>query len=378
MNYFELIQVAFFIAYVILILYFFWGWHLIPSEKEENEQKNQIPFSILISARNEADCILENLNNLRQQTYSINLFEVIVINDYSTDGTLEIVVDFKKRYPEFPIQVVDLKNHPSISNKKQAITLGVEMATHDWILLTDADCTRQANWMQALNQFLIKNPHLNFVYAPVCLLATNWFEKLQALEFTGLLGIGAGSIQLSTPNMCSAANLAFHKAAFTAVNGYEGNQHIASGDDEFLMHKIHHKMPGTLAFLKDFRAIVYTRSASNVKQFVEQRKRWVSKSTKYENKSITGILIGAYLLNLFIAFDLLMLVWDFNTFKLGVELLVVKTLIEGLFIYSVLKFFKTELYIWLLPIAAPLHVLYVIVIGFLANSKTYHWKGRIH
>jgi hypothetical protein len=111
---------------------------------------------------------------------------------------------------------------------------------------------------------------------------------------------------------------------------------------------------------------------------VEQRKRWVSKSTKYENKSIIGILIGAYLLNLFIAFDLLMLFGDFNTFKLGLELLVVKTFIEGLFIYSVLKFFKTDSYIWLLPIAAPIHVLYVIIIGFLANSKTYHWKGRIH
>ncbi len=378
MNYFELIQIILLIAYLLLILYFFMGWGLIEPPIEFNKEGKHHQFSIIISARNEAGSIEENLNDLLKQSYSIAHFELIVINDHSEDSTLTILHQFKEANPTFPIQIVDLNFYPVVSNKKQAITLGVELAKFEWIVLTDADCTRHQNWLSALNCLINKQSQLNFIYAPVCLKATNWFEKLQALEFAGLLGIGAGSIKLNTPNMCSAANLAFKKEAFNRVNGYEGNQHIASGDDEFLMHKIHKMFPGSLSFLKDATAIVYTKAAPDLKQFIEQRKRWVSKSTKYENKTITLILIGAYVLNLMIAFDLIMLVWDINWFKLGVQMLCLKTIIEGLFLYSVLKFFKIESYIWFLSIAAPMYVIYVIVIGLLANIKSYHWKGRIH
>jgi len=378
LNYLDIILLILTLGYIVLILYFYTGWLKINKHFEKEETPASTKFSILISMRNEAHCVLENMTNLFQQNYPLHLFELVLINDHSTDNTLEIITDFKNLHPELPISVIDLSKESGVKNKKQAITKGIEHAKFDWIVLTDADCIREATWLQAVNRLLSHKKHLNFVYAPVVLQANNWFEKLQSLEFSGLLGIGAGSIQLSNPNMCSAANLIFRKSIFNQVEGYKGNEQIASGDDEFLMHKIHVKFPGTLAFLKDREAIVSTKSASNLNEFMEQRKRWVSKSTKYENKSITFILVAAYLFNLLLVFYLSYGIVELGFLKLGIFVLLMKTFLEGLFIFSVLKFLKLESYIWYLPIAAPFHLLYVIAIGFLANTKKYHWKDRTH
>ena len=378
MNYLDIVLLILTLGYVVMILYFYSGWLKIIQHKGNENIAESNKFSILISMRNEAHCILENLTNLIQQNYPLTHYELILINDHSTDNTLEIITDFKIAHPELAISVIDLSRESGVKNKKQAITKGIEIAKYDWIVLTDADCSRDATWLSAINRLLAQKNHINFVYAPVVLQATNWFEKLQSLEFSVLLGIGAGSIQLSNPNMCSAANLIFRKSIFTQVEGYKGNDQIASGDDEFLMHKIHVKFPGTIAFLKDSKAIVKTKAASTLTEFVEQRKRWVSKSTKYENKNITFILIAAYLFNLLLVFYLSYGIIAFSFLKIGICVLILKTLVEGLFIFSVLKFIKLESYIWYLPIAAPFHLLYVITIGLLANTKQYQWKDRTH
>ncbi len=378
MNNLDLTLLILTIGYLVMIGYFYFGWVKIPKIKNKQQAELNSQFSILISLRNEAHCIHENLVNLFQQNYPVDLFELILINDHSTDNTIDIITNFKNLHPAFPIQIIDLSKDSSIKNKKQAITIGIENAKYDWIVLTDADCTREVTWLQALNRYLSQNMQLNFVYAPVVLQANNWFEKLQSLEFSGLMGIGAGSIQLSNPNMCSAANLIFKKRIFNEVEGYKGNEQIASGDDEFLMHKIHLKFPGTLAFLKDKEALVFTKAASTLNELIEQRKRWVSKSTKYENKYITLILVAAYIFNLLLVFYLVYGLFEMSFLKTGILLFLCKTLAEGLFIFSVLKFLKLESYIWYLPIAAPLHLFYVITIGLLANTKKYHWKERTH
>lgn len=378
MHYIEFILYVLLLGYGLLIVYFLIGWLKIPKRNSAVKSDEYNSFTVIISARNEAHCIGKNLQNLFQQTYPLQFFEVIIINDHSTDNTLEVLHLFQSEYQQYPIRIIDLSQYPAVSNKKQAITLGVEMASYNWIILTDADCIRHHNWLQSVNNFIAQHSAVQLIYAPVVLQANNWFEKLQSLEFSGLLGIGAASIQMGRPNMCSAANLVFKKKVFEQVNGYQGNQHIASGDDEFLMHKIHKQFPGTLAFLKDSESIVSTSSAPTLNDFIEQRKRWVSKSTKYENKGITLILVGAYLLNLLILLFILLLVIDLHYAVIGIGVLLIKTIIEGVFLYRVLKFFRIESYIWLLPLAAPLHVIYVVVIGLLANSKSYQWKGRIH
>lgn len=356
------------VFYVLLISIYHIGWVLIPYYKTK-PLKAKLSFSILIPVRNEENYIQNCLLSLIKQEYT-GAFEILVIDDYSTDNTRQVVEEFIKSHPSHPIKLYQLSNYPqAMEVKKAAITFGVSQSQFDYIILTDADCVRGENWLKTIHGFIEENKSI-MIYAPVMFNAGNTFERIQALEFSGLVAIGGAAIRLKNPNMCSAANLIFAKQAFYEVGGYHGNEDIASGDDEFLLHKIFKLYPQHVHFLKNRNAIAYTTSNASLKQLAEQRKRWVSKSMKYENRYITAILVAAYLFNFSLVVNLFL---DFYT---GLILLGVKTLVEGVFLFNVMSFFSKRRYLLLLPLAEVFHIIYVIIIGIWANVTTYQWKER--
>lgn len=360
------------ILYSLLILFYWYGWSRMREFKEHFEPI--VKFSIVIPARNEAEHISKCLDGILDQDYPDALFEIIVVNDHSSDNTAEVVDSYKVKYNN--ITLLDAAQLGS-TNKKGAITAAVDIAANDYIILTDADCTHPKTWLQSINSFVQSTGGL-MLYAPVIFKANNWFEKIQSLEFAGLVGIGGSAIALKNPNMCSAANLIFTKNVFKEVDGYYDNEHIGSGDDEFLLHKVFKKYPERVHFLKDKRAIVNTSANTSIKALVNQRRRWVSKSTKYENRYITAILVGAYLFN-FSIFAFLVLSPLNKSFLIhGLTILGCKTLVEGLFLNSLARFFSIRPYMLLLPLAEPFHILYVLIIGIWANITSYQWKGRNH
>ena len=355
--------------YVSLILAYFIAWKRIPYFTFQDAPHSE-KFTILIAMRNEEHAVHECLQSIIQQNYPASHVEVIVINDYSTDGTAEAVSDFKLAHPEFTIQLLHMRDDPLKGRKKKAaITYGISKSSGNYIILTDADCVRGKNWLSTINSF-IGSTQSKMIYAPVLFKAETLFEKLQSLEFAGLVAIGGAAIEIKNPNMCSASNLIFEKSVFYEVDGYSGSENIASGDDEYLLHKVFKKHPNHIHFLKHRDAIVTTAANTTLVELINQRRRWVSKSTKYDNKYITAILVAAYLFNLSIVLNIVL-----NPL-VGCILLGIKALTEGLFLYDVLKFFKRKTYILFLPLAEPFHILYVLIIGIWANIGTYNWKGR--
>ncbi|MFI5221179.1 MAG: glycosyltransferase [Bacteroidia bacterium] len=357
--------------YTLLILFYWIGWSRIKEFvvlKTGNEKNSA--FSILIPARNEAHAIAKCLQDIFDQDYPVENFEVIVINDHSTDGTNNEVERFIEKKHTSNVKLLQMHDDPEKRKlKKAAITFGISRAKNKFIILTDADCERGKEWLFTIDRFLDQTKS-KMVYAPVEFKAHTIFEKIQAMEFAGLVGIGAAAIELKNPNMCSAANLIFEKTVFDEVEGYKGYDGLASGDDEFLMHKVFKMYPGDVHFLKNPNAIVYTSANVSLEQLTDQRRRWVSKSTKYGNRYITAILAGAYLFNASIVINL------FMDFKSGIIQLIIKTVIEFLFLIGVLRFFRQKNYLLFLPLAELFHILYVLVIGIWANTGTYTWKGR--
>jgi cellulose synthase/poly-beta-1,6-N-acetylglucosamine synthase-like glycosyltransferase len=331
---------------------------------------NQETFTILIAMRNEEQVVNDCLTSIIEQNYPSSKFEIIVIDDFSTDNTSAVASHFISDHPEYAIRLLHMQDDPLQGRKKKAaITFGISKASGKYIILTDADCIRGKNWLSTINSF-IDSTRSKMIYAPVLFKAQNIFEKLQSLEFAGLVAIGGAAIEIKNPNMCSASNLIFEKDVFMEVDGYAGSENIASGDDEYLLHKVFKKHPNLVHFLKNRDAIVTTAANTTIVELINQRRRWVSKSTKYDNKYITAILVAAYLFNLSILLNLLI-----NPIVGGI-MLATKALTEGLFLYDVLKFFKRKSYILFLPLAEPFHILYVLVIGIWANLGTYNWKGR--
>jgi len=364
------------VFYCGLILIYFFGWLKIKRFVALDNSSQKDFFSIIVTARNEEANISACLKSLINQEFPNYLFEIIIIDDHSTDSTFNIsrklIEGFESKINTVLIRLSDL---PEITQKKAAITYGVNQAKGRYIILTDADCTREKNWLRTISAFAEKNES-KLIYAPVIFKATNIFEKIQELEFAGLLGIGAAAIELKYPNMCSAANLVFEKSAFNHVEGYKGNSNLASGDDEFLMHKIFKVFPDKVHFLKSHEAIVTTNASNSLNELAQQRKRWVSKSTKYQNRFITAILVMAYMFNLSILLNLLLGFINSEFFFIGICQLMAKAIIEGIFLYSVLHFFKRSTLLVFLPLAEVFHIIYVLIIGIWANIGTYNWKGR--
>ncbi len=374
MSFWEIICYSLALGYAFLILIYYMGWLLIPKSNHSFRSEPKHAFSILVPARNEEkyieDCVLGIIN----QDFPLDLFELLVLDDHSTDNTVKVVAEIQSKYPEVSLRIV-LATELGISGKKEMITRGISLAKNPYIILTDADCTRDKEWLKAIDQFF-QNHQIQFVYAPVFFGSGNFFEKAQSLEFAGLVGIGGSAIQLKNPNMCSAANLIFTKSIFETVKGYEGNEHIANGDDEYLLHKVFKEVPNEVAFLKDYRAVVRTSPNATISALAQQRRRWVSKSTKYENRYITAILIGAYFYNLSMPINLIMGFWDNQFWQILLVQFVIKMISEGLMLGVVLRFFKETKLLLLLPLVQPFHIFYVIIIGIWANINTYTWKER--
>lgn len=355
--------------YVSLILAYFIAWKRIPYFNIK-QTLNHETFSILIAMRNEEAVVNDCLTTIINQQYPTSAFELIVIDDHSTDQTSDRVAAFIDAHPQYNIRLLHMENDPLKGRKKKAaITFGISQAKYKYTILTDADCVRGENWLNTINSF-INQTQSKMVYAPVLFKANTLFEKLQSLEFAGLVAIGGAAIEIKNPNMCSASNLIFEKEVFHEVDGYAGSENIASGDDEYLLHKVFKKHPNHIHFLKHRDAIVTTAANTTIVELINQRRRWVSKSTKYDNVYITAILVAAYLFNLSIVLNL------FINPQAGLILLAIKALTEGVFLYDVLKFFRRKTYILFLPLAEPFHILYVLVIGIWANIGTYNWKGR--
>jgi cellulose synthase/poly-beta-1,6-N-acetylglucosamine synthase-like glycosyltransferase len=176
--------------------------------------------------------------------------------------------------------------------------------------------------------------------------------------------------------MSNGANLAFRKNAFLEVGGYTGTEHLATGDDYLLMNKIKKASPGGIAYLKTTNAVVTTAPQRTWKNFVQQRIRWASKSGKYSDNRLTGILSLVYIFNLVM---LVIGIWGFFNpylWHLALAMIIVKIAAESFFILPVARFFHKEGVLKYFPFLQPLHVIYIVATGFMGFIGKYEWKGR--
>ena len=363
------ITIVLFVVYCILILFYRAIWNSVP-DFISSLATSSTNISVIIAARNEEENIGNLLMSLQNQSYPRHLFEIIVVNDHSTDNTFAIVKKFSDVIL-INLEIVDINSY-----KKKAIETGIAAANGDFIITTDADCRVPVHWLKTLASFKEEKKAV-FIAAPVVFENDeSLFQIFQSLDFLTLQGITAAAVYKKFHNMCNGANLAYERKVFYEVGGFAGIDNIASGDDMLLMHKISLKYPDKIFYLKSKDAIVTTQPAKSWKEFFNQRIRWASKSTHYADKKIFGVLLLVYLFNLSLLALLVAGCWIHFLWLGFVCLLIVKTTIEFIFIYPVAKFFNKQKLLNLFFFFQPLHILYVVIAGWLGQSGNVEWKGR--
>ncbi len=368
-----------------IILFYRQSWLQIKDFSSTSNIKvsNPVFISVIIAARNEEKSIEGCLSSIIKQTYPENLFEIIIVNDHSSDATVSIAHSFKKDN----IKIINLENFVGTtivnSYKKLAIEIAINSARGNLIVTTDADCIVTKEWLETIAAFYSQYDPV-FIAAPVVYsdpLSTDskfikFLKIFQSLDFLSLQGITGASVNKKFHNMCNGANLAYAKKAFAEVSGFEGISNIASGDDMLLMHKIQKLYLNKVGYIKSNKVIVETQPANSLREFMNQRIRWASKADKYTDSKITSVLLLVYFFNLWVLIVGICAFFSLSYFYLFIVLLIVKTIVELFFLFPVAIFFgKKKLLWWFFP-AQPFHIFYIVMAGWLGKFGSYTWKER--
>jgi len=381
-----IISLLLFTGYALLIIFYTVSWKQIPRFVPSFNQlanEDSVKISIIIPARNEAANIKACLDSICRQSYPAHLFEVLVIDDHSTDDTASIV----KNYQATNIRLISLQdvlqNGIINSYKKKAVEIAISTATGQLMVTTDADCIVPKKWLQTIAEFYSQTS-VALIVMPVAFLPITQSDVLgakllsifQSLDFMVLQGITGASVYKKAHSMCNGANLAYTKKVFEEVGGFKGIDHIASGDDMLLMHKIFGLYPEKVLFIKSPEVIVQTQPAPNLKAFFNQRIRWASKADKYDDKRIFAVLLLVYFFNGWLMGLIIVSLFLNSIFYYTLGLIVAKTLVELLFLIPVAAFFSNSKLLVYFPFAQPFHILYTLVAGWLGKFGSFSWKGR--
>lgn len=360
------------LLYAALFFYYTKEWNKLPCFKPKSKTDDYRYISVIVPARNEEKNISALLAALSQQTYPKEFFEIIVLDDFSTDATAQMV----KEFPLPNLRLLQPASTPGLSSKKKAIETGIQNAKGELIVTTDADCIPSQNWLSIMNAFFVTT-NAAFIAAPVKFLHNESFLQIfQTIDFLTLQGITAASVSSNFHSLCNGANLAYKKEAFYEVRGFEGIDKVATGDDMLLLYKIWKKYPGRVFYLRSTDAIVTTQPMYTWKQFYRQRKRWASKSLIYDDYRIITVLALVLVVNFFFTGLMIAALFDNLYWWYVLGFWITKTIIELPFVYSVARFYNEQKLMKYFFFFQPVHCLYTVIVGVLSQFGQYEWKGR--
>lgn len=399
MSFFPIALLALAAGYALLLGSAAYGFAKA-TRRSSDAHLQENPFvSVVVPARNEEASIGACLDSILANDYPA--FEVIVVNDASTDRTAEVVRRYRSAGAEYApsarryasheqlvtadasstwasqhptenptVQLVSTYAQTDRAHKKFALARGVDEARGEIILTTDADCTVPPSWIRSMIRGF--DAGTGVVTGPVLYREPkSLFGRIQALEFLGLVALGAGFVGIGRPHLCNSANLAYRRHAYEDVGGYEGLEDVSTGDDEMLMHKMAYESPWRVRTCMDAEAAVETDASRSLGEFFAQRRRWASAHARYPHRKFTVVSVLCYLFFVGIGAAAVLGAWE-----LLAAALVVKICAEASVLRPATRQFGRERLLPLLIPAQIVHIPYILIIGLAGTVGGYEWKGR--
>ncbi len=280
---------ALLIFLLLVIPFYLQLWLLVAKEENTNPTNSTSPISVVIPFRNERDN-LEILKNCIDSLVLIAGDEIIFVDDQSSDEGFDLLNNLRSE-----CRLVTIPPGKQ-GSKKEALKLGINLAKNEWILSLDADCTMSSEWINAWRTEIRDNR--DFIAGQVALSsATNsMLELFNSAEQLTLQTLSKSSINRKTPMLCSGANLMFRKSIWESTGAYKSHLYVSSGDDVLFMKDVA-SIGGNIDFANNTNCTVSTVSISSFKEWLQQRLRWMSKTSHIAgiNSRFHGILLVAWL-----------------------------------------------------------------------------------
>jgi len=356
------------LLYVVLIVLLTVG--LVQSSAGHNQAFGQLaqPVSVVVAFRNEASNLTRLLEALSRQTLDADKWELIMVDDGSTDGGDKVAQSFHNLTG---LRLVKLQK--GITGKKQALLFGVELARFNLVAITDADCVPSATWLNDISRRA--NGYALLQGCVVVERNSNLLSWFEALDYASLMAVSAGSFGLKRPVVAASANLAFRKDMIN-VCPETLRVDVASGDDMFLLHEAKKGHSNNMLFTTDLTGSVLTRFDGGFVGAIRRRRRWASKAPAYTDSET--ILVGLIVLvfNLWLLVLLMICPFNLATFNLLVGSWLVASLVNFCLLFIYLKRtnqLKLMLVFLPLQLIYPIYLCTVAISGFAGGQN---WKGR--
>jgi len=357
-------------GYAALLYWIMKGWDETNEWEVPQSHIVSTPVTVIVAARNEEQHIERLIESLLGQNIPKHLLTIIIIDDQSTDNTNQIA----QRYASEHLQILKTTEN---GGKKAAIALGVNTATTDIIICTDADCIAPPNWLRLMLSFYEINKPA-FLAGPIVYKTDRTLlQRFQYLDGVGNMGLTAAGIHHKRYYLANGANMLFERAAFDAVGGY-ANDSVASGDDMMLVQKIAAINPDKVSFLKSNEAAILTEPVKSVAELIVQRKRWASKSKHYSDKGIVWVQAYVFLVIVALVTNLILIPFT-NGLSLYsfMFLLSLKLTIDFLYLSRLAAYFGDRKPLKSFFKASLWSIIYILWASLSAILPgTYQWKGR--
>lgn len=368
-----LILLLFLLVYVVTILQLIVGFDRIKTyHPTENPPKTF--FAIVVPFRNESKNLPALLNSIKNLNYPIDLFEIILVDDFSEDDSVRTIYNWRMENGTFQTTLLEnirLSNSP----KKDAISRAIPIIKNEWVVTTDADCVVPENWLSTLDQY-IQNHEVSMLVGSVSYDCNKSFlHHFQQLDLSSLQGTTIGSFGMQLPFMCNGANFCYTKSLFQELNGFVGNNKLASGDDVFLLQKAVQKYPERVHYLKAKTNIVATQPMQSWSDLLQQRARWASKTSAYESVFGKDLAVIVFIGNLTLIVALfLALASHLPWLHFGI-LFALKFVVDTVLLYKTNRFLKKKRMRYLL-MSSVLYPFFCVTVALYSWFGNYHWKGR--
>jgi glycosyltransferase involved in cell wall biosynthesis len=361
------------VVYVVCIIQLVLGFDKVKAFESPNLTPNTA-FSIIIPFRNEEKNLPKLLKSIANLNYPHQLIEIIMVDDFSTDSSERVCIKWRLDYEHFDTTLLEnlrLSNSP----KKDAIGRAVPIIKHNWIVTTDADCTVNKNWLLTLDNYIQQHNPEMIVGAVVYKTKNNWFHRFQQLDLLSLQGTTIGSFGMGKPFMCNGANFAYTKRLFMTLDGFNGNNKIASGDDVFLLQKAVKNQLDKVHYLKNPASIVKTKPENDLFKLFMQRVRWAGKTTSYQSGYAKMLAVVVLLMNLSLVIGFGLWLADYFDLKLLLTAFLIKYAIDYLLLYKANKYLLKGKFLF--PLASSLlYPIYSSLVGVYSLFGSFTWKGR--
>jgi cellulose synthase/poly-beta-1,6-N-acetylglucosamine synthase-like glycosyltransferase len=354
------------IVIVYSIIYFVFTVLFAQKEIQQSQPIDKA-VTIIIPFRNEEKNIEKCVNSILNQKYDLNKIEIVCVNDHSSDNSEFVLSRFEN------IKIISLNEYKH--GKKSAITCGIENASSEIIIIRDADTVCENNWLINLISKQTKTD-ADMVIAQINYKGGfSFLSALQICEHIAITITGAATAKLGVPILCNGANLLFKKSAFIEVNGFSGNEQIASGDDVFLMNRFYN-CKKKIEYCNSIDASVNCDTEKKWTSFFSQRLRWAKKNKYNTNKINFFIMSLIFATNIALPILSIICLFYSGIMPYVIMFIVIKILTDFFVIYiGSLHFQQLTILCWfpLVFFVFPLEIIIILTLGIFYAPN---WKGR--